>query len=99
MRVVSTCAACSAGTFWNLMVMLGCCSWNSLASFFISGELPTHEKKVTVVGSVGSWTAPAPSPLGSGAGPLESSLPQAARPMDVIERRATTEAAFRYEFN
>src|SRR4051794_9987607 len=98
MRVVSTCPASSAGTFSNLMVMLGCWSWNSAASFFISGELPTQEKKRTVVGWEGSLTAPCPSPLGSGAGLLEPS-PQATSPMDAIERRATTAAVLRNEYN
>ncbi len=95
-RVDSTCPACSAGTFSNLIVMFGCSSSNSLAIFFISGWLPIHEKNVTSVGSVGSCTGPWPSPLGSlGA----SSPPQATRPKDMREAAATSASAFRDTLN
>src|SRR3954451_3113786 len=80
------------------MVMLGCSLWNSAASFFISGELPTHEKNETSVGSVGSWTGPGPSPFGSCSG-FSESLPQAARPKEVIDMTATTAATLRDSLN
>src|SRR4051812_34559727 len=96
MRVVRTCPACSAGTFSNLIVILGCSLWKSAANFFIVGWLPTQEKNVTVVGSVGSSTGPSPSPWVVFAGvvlPESSSLPQAARPDATIRRDRTVAGA------
>src|SRR5438067_1784112 len=52
--VVSLVVELSAETFWNLMVTLGCSSWNWAASFFICGESPTHEENVMVTGLAGS---------------------------------------------
>src|SRR4051812_25094187 len=99
MRVVRTSPAFSAGAFSNLIVMLGCWAWNSSANFFIVGWLPTHEKKVTVVGDVGSFTGPGPWPIVSLAGslgplPLSSLLPHAARLTDVASARVTTAGTF-----
>jgi hypothetical protein len=94
MRVVSTCPACSAGTFSNLMVMFGCSSWNCFASFFIVGELPTQEKNVTVVGSLGSGTGPAPWPCWVLPGEFSVSPPHPARLSDATMQSETTEAAF-----
>src|SRR3954452_18363644 len=64
---VSLSDASSAGTFWNLIVMFGCCRWKSASSFFIVGSLPTQDAKVTDTGLVGSRTEPLPEPRG-GAG-------------------------------
>src|SRR3954447_18190621 len=81
------------------MVVWGCSLWNSAASFFISGEFPTHEKNETSVGSVGSCTGPGPSPFGSCSGPSELLPPQAARPKEVIDMTATTAATLRDSLN
>ena len=59
--VVSFWVAESAGTFRNLMVMLGWALWKSAESFFICEASLTHDWKVTVTGLVGSlgvtaWT-------------------------------------------
>src|SRR3954447_25973802 len=59
---VSLSPASSAGTFWNLIVILGCSRWKSRASFFIVGSVPTQDANVTVTGLVGSETAPEPAP-------------------------------------
>lgn len=93
MRVLSTCCACSAGAFSNLMVMFGCLSWNSAAIFFIWGSLPTQEKNVTVCGEAGSATGPAPLPtsvFGRSAPP-----PHDARLRDAASANAMTAGADR----
>jgi hypothetical protein len=64
--VVSFWVACSAGTFWNSMVMFGCSAVNSFASCFIPGSWPTQEVNETVTASSGSGTGPVPvDPAGS----------------------------------
>src|SRR4051794_3094527 len=93
MRVDRTCPACSAGTFSNLIVMFGWSASNSLASFFISGLLPTQEKKETSVGSVGSLTAPSPWPFGSSVESLDP--PHATRVNDAIATNVAAAVDFR----
>src|SRR3954463_2698345 len=97
MRVLSTCWACSAGAFSNLIVMFGCSLWNAAAIFFICGSLPTQEKNVTVCGVVGSFTGPGPLPmLVSGFFP---SLPHAATLSDVARANATIAAVLQGLWN
>jgi hypothetical protein len=47
----------SAGTFWNWMVMLGCCALNLAYSFFIPSSWPTQEANEICTGAVGSGTS------------------------------------------
>src|SRR5205085_2850906 len=94
MRVLRTLLACSAGTFSNLIVIIGCSLWKSAANFFIVGWLPTQEKNVTVVGSVGSLTTPSPSPWVVSPELFASSPPQAASAVDAIRNDASTASAF-----
>src|SRR4051812_14633666 len=68
--------------------MFGCSLWNLAAVFFMSGELPIHEKKLTSVGLVGSLTGPSPCPCWLLSLLDPESPPQAARPVEARARIA-----------
>src|SRR3954471_11734491 len=75
------------------MSMFGCSFSKSATVFFISGEFPIQEKNVTVVGSVGSLTAPSPAPFllaGLSVPDDPSPLPQPASAALAARRRAAT---------
>src|SRR5947209_6862816 len=54
--VVSFCSSLSADVLMKFTVIVGYFWWNSLASFFIDGWLPTQDTNVIVVGFLGAAT-------------------------------------------